>query len=273
MLFQPPSNTPTNYVDPSTFQSEERDPSVVFGYNSTATVEPEESFETTNVTEGDFFLPNPESLDTVNYEDPIELVVTPTPQEPEDLPDLNDINPDETTFSITRLDPNKEDKIDIQFYFSMLPAIKVDSMDRVSLGVNDTPGATEGLSILTRMRYKNRPTPGGHPIVDGVGIDSKVIRLIGAFTGWDSSSASSGEGSAGEIPVASTTDPNLAEQHSYQLAKKFSKSIVEKGGEVKIHIQDNTLKIVLHAVIVTFQVYIVREELTYYQMDCLTTRY
>lgn len=292
MLFQSPERTSENYVDPSSFQSEEQSPSTIFGLSDTTTVEPEESFDTTNVPEGEFdfsdrgvfdrglsssdpltISSNETPFDSgISSSDPIELSVTPT-EEDSPEPDLEDVNPDEAIFSITRLDPSNKGEIDIQFYFSMLPSIKVDNLDQVSLGVNDTPGATEGLSILTRMRYKNRPTPGGHPIVDGIGIDSKVIRLVGAFTGWDSSSAKSGEGSAEEIPVAYSTDPNLAEKHSYQLARKFSKSLVEKGGEVKVHIQDNTLKIVLHAVIVSFQIYIVREELTYYQMDCLVTRY
>lgn len=185
----------------------------------------------------------------------------------------NQINPDKSEFKVVRQGESEE-----KFFFSLLPATKMDQMQGTALNTNDTPGATEGLSILTEMRYQNKPTPSGHPVVDGVGIDSTVVRLVGAFTGFDSQKSSQTISTPNNPPNGSFESYPGGDDvnHSYESALYFSRNIVRKGGEVKVVIQDNSSKnlfIKFFCVLVNFQLYVRQEDLTYYQLDCLLTRY
>lgn len=192
----------------------------------------------------------------------------------------NNLDPDQTQFEVVRF-KGTTGNVDQKFYFAMLPAIKVDNVSGTNFTTNDTPGATEGISILTKMRYKNKVTPGGHPVVDAVGLESKVIRLVGRITGYEN---------AEDLPDPQVSNPqdklpipsiynNIEDEqanppyHSYRIAQSFSRNIVEKGGEVRIRVEDRKLRINFYGVIVNFQIYVSRDDLTYYQMDCLATRY
>jgi len=192
----------------------------------------------------------------------------------------NNLDPDQTQFEVVRF-KGTTGNIDQKFYFAMLPAIKVDNVSGTNFTTNDTPGVTEGISILTKMRYKNKVTPGGHPVVDAVGLESKVIRLVGRITGYENAEdlpnplVSNPQDKLPVPSIYSTVEDEQANPpyHSYRVARSFSRNIVEKGGEVRIRVEDRKLRINFYGVIVNFQIYVSRDDLTYYQMDCLATRY
>jgi hypothetical protein len=211
----------------------------------------------------------PEVIDQEISVDPVEPISGQDSQP--DIGDaINNINRDEAVFEVHKY---KRGEVESKFYFSLLPAIKTDNISQVGFNMNDTPGAAEGLSMLDKVRYNNKVIPGGHPIVDAIGLESSTVQLVGAFTGWDEISRDGSSGSADEIKVADLSSQNLPENHSYSTARVFSNEIVKRAGEVLVRVKDNKLFIKFHAVIIDFQIFTVRHDLTYYKLNCLMTRY
>lgn len=187
---------------------------------------------------------------------------TAVPRSPTVVP-LSDINFDTASqFYITYRDQANRQRT---YYFSLLPAIE--SNLRPSQMGAAVPEVKPGILIRTGVNYKRILIPGTEPIYQSLGIEQRLLQLVGCLIGNEGSSRN---------PVGAVYDPRTR-LDAYRSALTLDQDVVRQGNKARITIisqgsQDAPAEISYPVLIQTLRILAARQDRVYYAIDALILR-
>jgi hypothetical protein len=188
--------------------------------------------------------------------------------------------------AVDALDPGKGSKFTIGYTdikgvakawnFVLLPAIETNlslgnSSPLVRGSGGTIPDVKPGILTHSVMRLRSIPIPGSVPIVQTIGIESRITELVGAFIGTENKV----DGTNGLSGIYQDSDGSLSDPATSAgaVAETFRDKVVDQGAPVTVLVATPGRKLKITGVIQAFKLYEVRYNRAYYSIQILHTQY